>query len=168
MKRCILLPVLLLAMPSWARWISESWDHRKLTSEADLILIATPIRVAQTDQVEHVPSNFIGKAQPLQANVTLTTFVIRKHFKGPKQDGKVVLRHLRVPETLYPPIETMFLFKNHGFVSFDPAAKKSYLLFLKKLPNGEYASVSGQIDPGYGIEEVDTSRPFHFPQPENE
>ena len=37
-------------------------------------------------------------------------------------------------------------------VSFDPAKKRTYLLFLVREPDGRYAPAFGQADPGlYGI-----------------
>lgn len=42
------------------------------------------------------------------------------------------------------------------FVAFQPKEGKSYLMFLKREPNGRYAAVSGQIDPDDAIKDLGT------------
>ena len=39
-------------------------------------------------------------------------------------------------------------------MSFNPSQKKTFLLFLKRSPDGRYVAVSGQTDPNISIKAI--------------
>ena len=159
MKTLIALLFVVTVVPSWARFI-ESWDYEKLAKASDLILVAAPLEVKETKELEAVPKMFLGgldKPKPVMARVTLTTLAIQTILKGKAESDEIVLRHLRVPEDQYSKRQSMIAFQVNGpsFVSFDARSKDCYLMFLKKLPGGQYVSVTGQTDPEFGIKKLD-------------
>ena len=42
-----------------------------------------------------------------------------------------------------------------GFVKFNPKSDGCFLMFLKRLPSGQFVSVTGQTDPEFGIKRLD-------------
>lgn len=158
MKTLITLLLFATADPSWARFI-DSWDYEKLAASADVILVAAPSKVEKTEELEAVPKIKMfwgGDAKPVMARVTLTTMTVETTLKGEIKDKQIVLRHLRVPEDHYSERQSMFVFHVNGprFVSFDSESNECYLMFLKRLPNGQYVSVTGQTDPEFGIKRL--------------
>ena len=144
MPRIISIILLLVSASLQARFI-PSWDYDKLSKAADLVVIATPILVDETKTLEVVP----GKS--VEAPLTLTQFSVQTIMKGTVKKS-FVLRHLRNPTHLSKEEMTVHFYVNGPhFVSFDPTKKTCYLMFLKRLPSGEYVSVTGQQDPAFGI-----------------
>lgn len=159
MKTLIALLILGLTYVGWARFI-ESWDYEKLAAEADLVLIGSPDDVDDTDKSEAIPKVFIGGSEdskPAIAAVTLTRFAVQAVLKGELAEEKFILRHLRIPEERYSEREELMIFHVNGpsFVSFDVKSNGCYLMFLKRLPSGQYVSVTGQTHPKFGIKRLD-------------
>jgi hypothetical protein len=146
-----MLSVLALAiagtLPALARPVAFR-NYDQLTAEAELVVIATPTAVRETPERTNLP--FL--APPLKAIGVETTFEVSALLKGELPDvpaGKprrLVLHHYRLPASTAP------IPNGPGLVSFDPAARKQYLMFLKREPDGRYQALSGQTDPDMSIE----------------
>ena len=155
MKIFVATLLVLICPLAYARFLPE-WSYEKLNSEADLIVIATPVKILETTEYEPYRFDIFDKPDPVKANVTKTDFSILTILQG-KCDRIVVLRHHRVPNDLDPKSEDAKAFYYNGpkYLKFDPKANKSYLLFLKRLDRGEYVAVSGQVDPWISIKPLE-------------
>ena len=134
----------------------EMWSVERLSREADLIVVATPVEVELTDE------KVIYREESPRCEVTLTRFRPEAVLKGKLKAETLRLRHLRKEEIPKPRTSSEYAEyfataydRLPNFVKFDPADDAAYLLFLRKTPSGEYVSVSGQVDPGFGIERAD-------------
>jgi hypothetical protein len=153
MKTLTTIFILTLVNSAWAR-ILEPWDYGKLSASADIIVIAAPIKVKKTKESEALPgwsTRVSGVLKPLMADVTLSTFSVQTVLKGEDLDEDFVLRHLRVSGQ--KPKDRISI-NGPCFVSFDPKSNGCYLMFLKRLPNGQYVSITGQVDPIDGIKSL--------------
>ncbi len=139
---------------------SPAWPYEKLTQEADLIIIAMPTAVRDTEERTTVPNVWQGDSsaylRPISAIGVETSFEIFSFLKGHADMKAIVLHHLR--EANNPE-----LFDGPRLVSFDPKDKKSFLLFLKREADGRYAPLTGQTDPADGVKLLD-SPPFAAPE----
>ncbi|MGA2544518.1 MAG: hypothetical protein ABSG78_23455 [Verrucomicrobiota bacterium] len=114
------------------------FSYQELLDKSDLIVIAKPVSTQEkADQAVSPPmwpESFVGLS---------TEFDVSLVVKGDNSLKKIVLHHYRFakPED-DDPVDGLHL------VSFDPAKKKSYLLFLKKEADGRFAPINGQQDPG--------------------
>ena len=149
MKNFIILFAIVGASLANARLIPD-WNYAVLAEKSDLILIATPIKTDKTDLSDAVGS-FAN--QPVVASVLLTTFSVQSILKGNCADKEIVLRHLSgklrgATTSIYE--DASLQTDGPSFVSFDPKVG-AYIMFLVRLENGQYASVSGQMDPSFGI-----------------
>ena len=136
----------LLVLPgiSSARLV-RTWSDQELFDKSDLVVIATP--VATSDTKERGPlSNFA--TQPVIG--VETTFAVFTVLKGDQAIKHLVLHHYR-PDKLEVPNAPTFL-------SFDPAKKKAFHLFLVRQPDGRYAPAAGQIDPDISVKEETAKR----------
>ena len=140
----------------------EQWSYERLTSEADVILIVRPTAIKKTNVSEAVPRTSIGymvdgvrKSKPVFAKVNLATCEILAQLKGEVKSKQITLRYLRVPEgELKGLLAAAFYSSGPIFVTFDTKKKPRYLVFLKKLKNGQYRSISDQLDPYHGIVKI--------------
>jgi hypothetical protein len=147
-----ILSILLLCTVALAR-IHEYWPYDRLTKEADLIVIATPVSVHDTSERTTLPNivqtDTNNVRSPIPAIGVETTFAVLSILKGATNTNTFVLHHLREREkkpAINPP----------GLVTFDPKDKKRFLLFLKGEPDGRYAPLTGQTDPDGGIRDLGT------------
>jgi hypothetical protein len=129
------------------------WPYDKLTAEADLIVIATPIAVKDTGKKTEFPGirmtspdNITSSVPAVEMEATFETLSI---LKGEYKQKDLTLRYLRV--TTQMPIAN-----GPMLVSFDPSQKMRYLLFLRRNDDGTYSSITGQVDPVHGIKELGT------------
>ena len=133
-----------------------SWPYEKLTKEADLIVIATPTNVRDTEEEATLPNIWLigdgGENRPIPAIGVETTFDVSSVLKGRNDTKTIVFHHLREAEKLE-------VLDGPGLVSFDPKEKKSFLLFLKREADGRYSSLSGQTDPDGGVKALENSPP---------
>ena len=146
--------LVLLAATAFAR-LHEHWPYDRLTKEADLILIATPVAVNDTAEMTMLPgigstdTNNVRRLIP--AIGVETGFAILSVLKGDTGTNKfVILHHLRRTERPGPEIN------GPGLVTFDPDEKKRFLLFLKRESDGRYAPLSGQTDPDGSVRDLGT------------
>ena len=130
----------------------EAWDYERLIEEADLVVIARPTATNMTETIEKLPHWYHGP-EPVKCKVTLTTFGVSAVLKGDTRDqDTITLRHLRKPKGLS--IRTsivVFQIDGPGFVAFDDKASIDCLLFLRRLPSGEFVAVTGQVDPDLSV-----------------
>jgi hypothetical protein len=149
-----LVSFLLLATIAFARPVAY-WPYDKLTKEADLIVIATPVSMHDTTEkttlpgIQRVSADNVGR--PVSAIGVETTFEILSVLKGDNGSKKFVFHHLREAEKWDRPE-----INGPGLVAFDPKEKKRFLIFLKRESDGRYSSLTGQTDPIGGIKDLGT------------
>lgn len=135
----ILALLLLLAVPAVmnAR-LMQAWSYQEMFDKADLVVIARPLSTKDTTEKAGLPP--FGP----QVEVTglSTEFEQRTVLKGDKTLTKFVLHHYRLAR----PKEVVT--NGPHLVAFEPASPRVFLLFLVKEPDGRYAPVTGQTDPG--------------------
>ena len=132
--------------PAFARPVPFR-NYDQLTAEAEVVVIAAPTAVRDTPERADLP--FIAPA--MKAIGVETTFEVVALLKGElraqkDQPKNLVLHHYRLPVSAVP------IPNGPGLVTFDPKAKKQYLMFLKREPDGRYQALSGQTDPDLSIE----------------
>ena len=132
------------------------WDYDRLTTEADLVVVATPLSAKELDERTFLPGiqqlGPDGKAMPIAAVGLETNFEINVILKGQWAVNRLILHHLREAN---PPAQPAV--GGPLLVSFDPKKKIRYLMFLKLDKEGRFYSVTGQTDPGIGIKELGAS-----------
>jgi hypothetical protein len=149
MKLCVALFALLAVSATCHARLRPYWTYEMLTAGADLVVIATPTETKDTDKTVFpglVSIGAAGKVSAVPAVGIETKFKVLAVLKGGKNLKGFVLYHLREvnkpgrgsPET----------------VSFAPKEQRRYLLFLKRQADGRFGSVTGQIDPVYGIKDL--------------
>ncbi len=117
-----------------ARFI-RPWSYQQLLDKSDVVVIATATATNDTRERIQLPG-FVG--QPVVG--VETKFEVAAVLKGKKEMKDLILHHYR-PEGVVVPNGPIF-------VSFDPAKKRTYLLFLVREADGRYAPTFGQADPG--------------------
>jgi hypothetical protein len=138
----------------------ENWPYDRLFKEADLVVIAEAVSVA--DAGETTTDNlwkqeFVG---------VVTTFGVRAQLKGKLEGEKLEVLHFRLPKDVrIQDGPCLVSFRLRGIPVNTEAAKMNlgkpeYLLFLKKGKGGRYEPVSGRTDPALSVREM-----FH-PLPE--
>ncbi len=130
------------------------WPYDKLTAVADLVVIATPVAVRDTQEKTTLPgiqrSGADNIGHPIPAIGIETSFEILSVLKGDQSIKKILFYHLREVEKLEVQIN------GPGLVTFDPKEKKRFLLFLKRESDGRYSSLTGQTDPVRGVKDLGT------------
>ena len=136
--RCFLVALILFTATSLAEArMVRLWTYRELLDKADFVVIAMP--TATGDSQERLQS-LPGMAQPVVG--VETKFQVSAVLKGEKSTKEFVLHHYRCDRVRVPNGPT--------FITFDPAKKPPYLLFLVREADGRYAPVVGQIDSAMG------------------
>jgi hypothetical protein len=145
----LILFVLLVALPGplTARLAREDWTFEEMFAKSDLVVIATPIAIFETQ--EHTTLKDI--APPVEVLGLRTEFQVRLVLKGDKKMNKFVLHHYKLeheePMTNGPEL-----------VSFDSRIWGTpCFLFLVREHDGRYAPVTGQTDPAlYSVIQLQT------------
>jgi hypothetical protein len=135
---------LLLCLSARARLEPDS-DIDVLLPQSDLIVIARPVSVKETDEKTSV---FWPWPQIPVVGVE-TTFEVLSVLKGSGALKQFVFHHFRRIEKPHRELDSPQL------VSFDPNTNESFLLFLKVESEGRYASAAGQVDPAAGIHHLE-------------
>ena len=123
------------------------WPYDKLTKEADMVIIATPVAVRDTGQKTAFPG-IRRDNRPVPASSIETTFTVLAVLKGKEETKRIVLHHLR--EEPQPEISV----NGPGVVSFDPKGKRRYLLFLRLESDGRFSALTGQTDPDGSVKDL--------------
>ena len=139
--RCFLVALILFTATTSAQARAvRAWTYQELLDKADFVVIARP--TATGDSQERLQS-FSGRPQPVVG--VETKFQVSAVLKGEKSTKEFVLHHYRSASSRYGFPYT--LPNGPTFITFDPAKKRPYLLFLIREADGRYAPVVGQIDP---------------------
>lgn len=128
----LLLLILLCGTSTDARLIATI-PYDELQEKSDLVVIATPISSEETQERAVLPG-FAAREMIGQE----TKFRVAAVLKGEKLTKEFVLHHYRA--------DKLPMINGPLFVSF-VADKGTYLLFLKREPDGRYAPTAGQLDP---------------------
>ena len=155
-----IISAILLGTAAYARPV-ESWPYDRLTKEADLIVIATPVSIRDTSErtvfpnLAEVGTNNVQR--PVPAIGVETTFQTLSILKGDTNTTTFLFHHLR-NATLNSPTGHFKVLAINGpvNVAFEPGEKRRFLLFLKLESDGRCASVTGQTDPAMGIRDLGT------------
>ena len=141
--------MLLLHGTSFGR-ITRAWSFQDLADEADVIVIAHVVETKVTDERTSLSENI---SPPVPVRGVETKFRVLLALKGTLRSKKILLHHYRWE----PPEGSKILFNGPSFVSFKNQDKRAgvSLMFLKQLPDGRCAPVSGQVDPSFSV--------FHLP-----
>jgi hypothetical protein len=147
----VLASVLVLGMTgiATARAV-RIWSYQELLDKSDLVVLATP--AATNDTEEHIDLPGFSGEHVIGVE---TKFSLSAVLKGDKALRNLVLHHYRTADgTNIPHVPN-----GPSFVSFTPAdertaIQRTYILFLLREPDGRYAPVVGQADPGLGIKEL--------------
>jgi hypothetical protein len=139
----------------------DYWPYDRLAREADLIVIATPVSVHDTEERTTFPNlaevGTNNVQHPVAAIGVETTFEILAVLKGSTNETKLVFHHLRDARLSSPTGGSKVIALNGPVnVSFEPKEKKRFLLFLRRESGGRYASVTGMTDPDMGIRNLGT------------
>jgi hypothetical protein len=155
MKKLLLIASLgLYGTVAFARPVAH-WPYDKLTAEADVIVIGTPISVRDTVEKTTVPGlQGVGPdnvGRPIPAIGVETTFELLAVLKGEKSMKKLAFHHLREAEK-----QDRHQVNGPGLVAFDPKEKKRFLLFLRRESDARYSPLTGQTDPIGGVKDLGT------------
>ncbi len=124
----------------------KSWSYQELFDTADLVIVAKSISTKDIKEPQKQPP------APTTGLVAVATeFEIQGVMKGDKTLKKCTLVHFRLKNPSEPRINGPLL------VQFDPKQHEAFLLFLHRQPEGEYAPVSGQMDPQFAAMRLDTT-----------
>jgi hypothetical protein len=132
------LVVLAATAGSASARLIPNWPYDKLTREADVVVVATPVASADTNET---PLD-----EPFRAALTgvETKFAVRAVLKGKLDGDTLKLLHFRL-KGMMPPNGPML-------VTFPTAkeakgqAAREHLLFLKHRTDGRFEPVAGQVD----------------------
>jgi hypothetical protein len=130
------------------------WTYEQLAGEADLVVIATPTETRDKDKTV-IPNlqraGAGGQGVPVAAIGIETRFDVLAVLKGDKELKDFRLYHLKEAGAEKPPAPNGPL-----LVSFDPKARRRYLLFLKRQGDGRFVPVPGQTDAAVGVKDLGT------------
>jgi hypothetical protein len=137
----------------------ESWPYERLFKEADLVVIAKAVAVA--DSGEKTTDN----PWKVEFQGVTTTFEAHHVLKG-KVDKKLKVLHFRLKDGQDVRNGLLLVsFRLKGF-SINTKTMKAgvgtpeYLLFLKTRSDGRYEPVSGRVDPELSVREVYSPLPM--------
>jgi hypothetical protein len=125
-------------------------SYQEMLEKSDLVVIATPSsKTTDTREQAFLPNIWLqdkdGKRSKIESIGVQTVFAVSVVLKGDKTTKQFVLHHYREAQ-IRPALDEASL------VSFDPSdlsQRSSYLLFLVREPDGRFAPIGGQTDPGY-------------------
>jgi hypothetical protein len=144
--------ILLLAIPEPAQARLVSWlTYREMLAKSDLVVIANPLnRTADTKERSVLPGisqqDQNGRQSKIESVGVETVFSVLAVLKGNLGIKQLTLHHYR--EAVSSGAPSM---GGPMLVKFDPSdasARSSYLMFLVREPDGRFAPVGGQTDPG--------------------
>jgi hypothetical protein len=144
--------ILLWVMPEPAQARLVSWlSYREMLAKSDLVVIANPLdKTADTKERSVLPGisqqDQHGRQSKIESIGVETVFTVLAVLKGSPTIKRFTLHHFREAEsTGAPSIGGPLLVK---FDPSDVSGRRSYLMFLVREPDGRFAPVGGQTDPG--------------------
>ena len=124
-------------------------SYQQMLEKSDVVVIATPkSKTTDTEEQAFLPNiwqqDSDGKQSKIKSIGVETVFAVSLVLKGDATIKQFTLHHYR---------EAQISAKSDGpyLVSFDPSdmsKRSSYLLFLVREPDGRFAPIGGQTDPG--------------------
>jgi hypothetical protein len=142
--------ILLLVIPSQApARITSVPSYQEMLANSDLVVIANPTsKTADTSEESFLPGIWVqemgGKQNRIRSIGVETVFAVSAVLKGDLTLKQFTLHHYREAQVSLQ-ADGPFL------VRFDPSdisKRSSYLLFLVREPDGRFAPIGGQTDPG--------------------
>jgi hypothetical protein len=137
-----------------------AWSYKTLFEESDLVVVVEPIAVRDaTVQDKLIPpsgqrEHFVG---------VVTSFKVLAIVKGKIDQQSLQMKHFTLKA------ESKGLGNPPEVVSFkyalpDPQkAPCTFMLFLRRLPNGDLEFVTGQVDPAFSVKQL---KEFPYPLPD--
>ena len=124
-------------------------SYQQMLEKSDVVVIATPnSKTSDTKEQGFLPNIWLqdkdGKQSRIKSIGVETVFAVSAVLKGDATIKQLTLHHYREAEIIAG-------FDDPHLVSFDPSdmsKRSSYLLFLVREPDGRFAPVGGQTDPG--------------------
>jgi hypothetical protein len=124
-------------------------SYQEMLEKSDLVVIATPkSKTTDTKEQAFLPGIWLqgedGKRSKTKSIGVETLFAVSAVLKGEATVKQFTLHHYREAQ-----ISTVL--DGPYLVSFDPldiSKRSSYLLFLVREPDGRFAPIGGQTDPG--------------------
>jgi hypothetical protein len=143
--------VLVISHQANARFVSVL-NYQEMLAKSDFVVIANPISTTSDTKEHSVLPNIWrqgknGEKTNIESIGVETVFAVCAVLKGDGASKQFTLHHYR--EAQIPSSEL----NGPGLVYFDPSrplGRSSYLLFLVREPDGRYAPVGSQTDPGLG------------------
>ncbi|UWZ84060.1 hypothetical protein [Occallatibacter riparius] len=134
--------------PAQARLVSIL-SYREMLAKSDLVVIANPVTKTEDTKERSVLPGIArqdseGRRSKVEVIGVDTVFAVSAVLKGNPATERFTLRHYR--ETDDTP-----RMNGPSLVRFDPSEvsnRSSYLMFLVREPDGRFAPVGGQTDPG--------------------
>jgi hypothetical protein len=136
-------------------------SYREMLAKSDLVVIAIPVtKTTDTKERAFLPGILWqekdGRQSKIESIGVETVFAVCAVFKGDATVKRFTLHHYR---------EAQFRsgFDEPYLVSFDPSdmsKRSSYLLFLVREPDGRFAPIGSQTDPGM---KAISPIPFEYP-----
>ena len=149
LKPSLIIVLLIISTGIVAARAVRVWPYQELLEKSDLVVIATPTAVTNDPGGQIDLPGFSG----LHVIGVETTFSVSAVLKGQKTVKDLVLHHYSYPTNGGP-----FLPNSPFLLSFEPEAHswagRRYILFLTREPDGHYAPVVGQTDPGEAVREI--------------
>jgi hypothetical protein len=124
-------------------------SYQEMLAKSDLVVIANPVsKTTDTEETAFLTGIWLqekdGKQSKIESIGVETVFAVSAVLKGDSTLKQFTLHHYR---------EAQFMNESNApmLVTFDPSdiSKRScYLLFLVREPDGRFAPIGGQTDPG--------------------
>jgi hypothetical protein len=126
-------------------------SYQEMLAKSDLVVIATPTsKTTDTKEQAFLPGIWLqdkdGRQSKDESIGVETVFAISAVLKGDKTVKQFTLHHYRCREA-----KCRLALDGPSLVFFDPSdmsKRSSYLLFLVREPDGRFAPIGGQTDPG--------------------
>lgn len=151
MKNLLAVAFVLLAASSAVCRPVLILPYDQLLQQADLVVIATPTSVRDTQAETTFPGIQTSERKPVPAIRMEAEFDVLAVFKGDGAAKTFVLHYLRPDESRSKPAAN-----DPNVISFTPSEKRRYLLFLKREENGGYSTVGSQTDPYFSVKDLGT------------
>jgi len=148
LKTATTLLLFSISNPAQARILSVL-SYQEMLAKADLVVIADPIsKTTDTKEEGSFPNISLqdkdGKQSKIKSIGVETVFAVSAVLKGNATVKRFTLHH-------YREASGEIVMNGPILVRFDPSdlsKRSSYLLFLVREPDGRFAPVGGQTDPG--------------------
>lgn len=140
MRACLALTMLLMFPVSGGTWTSARWTYQAMYEKADLVVIAKPVSVSQSDETTALPN----VSPKMQFHELKTVLLVSVALKGANPEH-LELRHVKLADPY------QFALAGPSLVRFDLAERHSYLMFLTHEQGASYSPVTGQTDAAAAI-----------------